>query len=143
MEKLFCIFIVCLSLFYSHHAIARNAQAAFYLGLEPQISTLEDTIRILGTPISKRDNKIFIICKYRVAEIAIDKKTKKIGIIIIYDPLFKDVNGLMIGDSYEKVSNLLNDTGKGNAIYDIKKNVTYIFNQENVVEEIVYGSLSK
>ena len=61
----------------------------------------------------------------------------------IYDQSFKDANGFIIGDSYEKISTILNNFGNGNAIYDDKKNIIYIFNQDNVVEEIVYGTLSK
>ncbi|MDD2462503.1 MAG: hypothetical protein PHI97_00740 [Desulfobulbus sp.] len=143
MGKFIFIFISFLSFFYSAHAIARNKQAAFYLGLEPEISTLDDTIRILGTPVSKIISDKLIIYKYRIAEITIDKKTKKIGIILIKDQAFKDANGFMIGDPYEKISKELNNTGKGNAIYDKKKGIIYIFNENGVLEEIVYGSLSK
>jgi hypothetical protein len=139
----YLIFVLCLSLFYSIPAISANRQAAMYQGLEPEIATLNDTIRILGTPISKRSNDKFIYCKYRTVEVAVEKKTGKIGIIIIYDQTFKDVNGFMIGDSYEKISNALNDAGKGNAIFDKKKNVIYVFNQDLLLEEIVYGVLSK
>ena len=128
MKKLIYILLSCLLLCcYSEYAIARKVQAAFYLGLEPEISTLNDTIRILGAPISKKDNGKFIILKYRVAEVTIDKKTNKIGIIAIYDQSFKDANGFIIGDSYEKISTILNNLGNGNAIYDDKKNIIYIF----------------
>jgi hypothetical protein len=137
------MFALCLSLFYVFPALSVNRQAAMYKGLEPEIATLDDTIRILGKPISKRSNDKFIYCKYRAVEIAIEKKTGKIGIIIIFDQTFKDVNGFMIGDSYEKVSKALNNAGKGNAIFDKKKNVIYIFNQDLLLEEIVYGVLSK
>jgi len=143
MKKLIFILVSFLSFFYSAYAVARNTQAAFYLGLEPEISTLDDTIRILGTPSSKIINDKFIICKYRAVEITIDKKTKKIGIIIIKDQAFKDANGFTIGDPYEKISTALNNSGNGNAIYDKKKNIIYIFNENDVLEEIVYGSLSK
>lgn len=143
MRKYYFMFALCLSLFYVFPALSVNRQAAMYKGLEPEIATLDDTIRILGKPISKRSNDKFIYCKYRAVEIAIEKKTGKIGIIIIFDQTFKDVNGFMIGDSYEKVSKALNNAGKGNAIFDKKKNVIYIFNQDLLLEEIVYGVLSK
>jgi hypothetical protein len=143
MKKLLCICTACLSLFFSTHATAGNKYAAIYRGLEPEISTLDDTIRILGVPISKRINNKFIFCKYRFIEVAVVKKTGKVGVIVIYDPSFKDVNGFMIGDPYEKIKAVLNDAGTGNAIYDKKKNVIYIFNQDNILEEIVYGVLSK
>ena len=143
MKKYYLIFVLCLSLFYVFPAVSANRQAAMYKGLEPEIATLNDTIRILGAPISKRSNDKFIYCKYRAVEVAVEKKTGKVGIIVIYDQTFKDVNGFMIGDSYEKVSDALNDAGKGNAIFDKKKNVIYIFNQDLLLEEIVYGVLSK
>lgn len=137
------MYIVCLCFFLQESAIARNIHAAMYRGLEPEISTLDDTIRILGTPISKKSNNKFIICKYRIAEIAIEKKSGKIGVIIILDQTFKDVNGFMIGDTYDKIKTSLNYDGNENAIFDKKKNVIYIFNQDNILEEIVYGILSK
>jgi len=143
MKKYYFIFVLCVSVFYSIPALAGNKQAAMYKGLEPEISTLNDTIRILGTPISKRINDKFTYCKYRTVEVAVEKKSGKVGIIIIYDQTFKDVNGFMIGDPYEKISTYLNDAGKGNAIFDKKKNVIYVFNQDLLLEEIVYGVLSK
>ena len=62
MKKLLCLFISFLSLFNSEYAIARNAQAAFYLGLDPEIATPDDTIIILGTPTFKR--RILKILQY-------------------------------------------------------------------------------
>ena len=143
MRRYILILFVFMSLFCSFPVLAGNKQAAIYQGLEPGIATLQDTIRILGTPVSKRINDKFTYCKYRAVDVAIEKKTGKIGIIIIYDQTFKDVNGFKIGDPYEKVRNFLNDTGNGNALFDKSKNVIYVFNQENILEEIVYGVLSK
>lgn len=143
MRKFVLLLSVLVSFFCALPAYSGNKQAAIYKGLEPGVATLQDTIRILGTPVSKRMNDTFTYCKYRAVDVAIEKKSGKVGIIIIYDPTFKDVNGFMIGDSYEKIRNYIKDAGKGNVLFDKSKNVIYLFNQENVLNEIAYGVLTK
>jgi hypothetical protein len=143
MNKLFLLSIVYIALSISNFVMAGNSHSAMYKGLEPEISTLSDTIRILGNPISKKTNNKFIICKYRAVEVAVEKKTGKIGVIIITDQIFKDVNGLMIGDHIDKAKNTLNVNDNNNVLYDKKKKIIYIFNQDNLLLEIVYGVLSK
>lgn len=142
MNKFIFIIILLLSVCIEHATVI-NAYAAFYLGLEPEVSTLDDTKRILGYPISIKENNKFIICKYIVVEVFLNKKTKKVSSIIIHDPGFRDVNGFMVGDSYEKISRTLNDSGQGNVIYDNKKRIIYLFDQNGILGEILYGSLPK
>ncbi len=122
--------------------MAANRHAAMYRGLEPEISTLNDTILILGKPASKIINSKFTICKYQFVEVAVRKRTGKVSAIIIYDPTFKDVNGFMLNDPYGKISRDLNVPGTGNTIHDKNKKILYIFNQDTNLEKIVYGDLS-
>ena len=139
------LFIICAGLFlhYSAVAIAGSSHGAIYRGLEPAIATIDDTIRILGIPTSRIVNKDNIICKYHFVEVSIDKKTRKVIAIMIYDPTFKDVNRVMINDPFDKISRELNLVGSGGVIYDKNKGVVYIFNSDNNLESIIYGNLTK
>lgn len=79
-------------------------QRVMYKGLTAGISTIDDTVRILGTPRSKVFAGDYLFCKYRQVDVKIDKKEKRVLAIIIRDPQFKDPNGIVLGDPYDKVA---------------------------------------
>ncbi|MBM9612784.1 hypothetical protein JWJ90_00625 [Desulfobulbus rhabdoformis] len=110
-----------------------------YRGLTPGISTLADTLRVLGRPISKvyRDDRI--VCKYRTVLVNIPKKTEKVQYIIITDPDFRDVNGIGLGTSYAAVQKKLKVNGTGNSIVDMEKAIGYVFDKYRRVSQIIYG----
>lgn len=110
-----------------------------YRGLTPGISTLEDTLRILGRPVSKVYGDDRIICKYRFVQVNIPQKSGKIQFIRIYDPDFWDVNGVRLGSRYNEIRTKLKIEGVGNSIVDMDKGIGYIFTESGLVEQIVYG----
>nr|WP_320011828.1 hypothetical protein [uncultured Desulfobulbus sp.] len=110
-----------------------------YRGLTPGISTLADTLRVLGRPVSKvyRDDRL--VCRYRTVLVNIPKKTEKIQYIIITDPDFRDVNGIHLGTSYAAVQKKLQVNGTGNSIVDMEKAIGYVFDASSRVSQIIYG----
>lgn len=143
MKSTFVALFVSLFLIFTDRAEAENKQVAMYRGLTPGISTLDDTVRILGKPTSKILNNNRTICKYTFVEVSIIKKTDKVNAIMIYDRNFKDMNGISIGDPYEKVRNLINGVISGSTVLDKKNGIIYSINPDNVVDSIVYGTLLK
>ena len=110
-----------------------------YRGLTPGISTLEDTLRILGRPVSKVYGDDRIICKYRLVQVNIPQKSGIVQFIRIYDPDFRDPNGFHLGSRYTTIRTKLQIEGADNSIVDLEKGIGYIFNTSGQVEQIVYG----
>ena len=110
-----------------------------YRGLTPGISTLNDTLRLLGKPVSKVFSGDRIVCKYRFVQVNIPKKSGKVQFILIYDPDFRDVNGFRLGSRYSDIQERLKVDGVGNTIVDLEKGIGYIFTDTGLVEQIVYG----
>ena len=143
-RKIFFVIVICCFLLnIATLAIAENRGIAMYKGLSPGVSTLDDTMRIFGKPVSRILNDKFTICKYQFVEVYVYKKTGKINAIVIYDPLFIDVNGFSLGQPYEKVKKYIVENEIGNTISDKKNGIVYIFNNNGVIDRIVYGSFAK
>nr|WP_321466828.1 hypothetical protein [uncultured Desulfobulbus sp.] len=115
------------------------ASAVPYRGLTPGISTLQDTLRLLGKPVAKVYSDDRIVCKYRSVQVSIPKKSGKVQYILIFDTEFRDVNGFRLGSSYSEIRKKLNNDGAGNSIVDLNKGIGYIFDATGRVEQIVYG----
>lgn len=123
--------------FLTFRAFAANSVA--YRGLTPGVSTLEDTLRLLGKPVSKVFGDDRIVCKYRFIQVNIPKKTGKVQFILIYDPSFRDINGFRLGTSFKEIQEKLKVNGEGNTIVDLEKGIGYIFTSAGLVDQIVYG----
>ncbi len=128
--------LLCLSLFVPK---TLAASAVPYRGLTPGISTLQDTLRLLGKPVAKVYSDDRIVCKYRSVQVSIPKKSGKVQYILIFDTEFRDVNGFRLGSSYSEIRKKLNNDGAGNSIVDLNKGIGYIFDATGRVEQIVYG----
>jgi len=126
----------CLSL--NTQALAASGVTS-YRGLTPGISTLDDTLRMLGRPVSKVYGNDRIICRYRFVQVNILQKSGKVQFIRIYDPDFSDVNGFRLGSRYTTIRTKLQIEGVGNSIADMDKGIGYIFNANGQVEQIIYG----
>lgn len=118
-------------------AFAANSVA--YRGLTPGVSTLDDTLRLLGKPVSKVYGDDRVVCKYRYVQVNIPKKSGKVQFILISDPGFRDVNGFHLGSRYNEIRARLKVNGEGNTIVDLEKGIGYIFTATGLVEQIVYG----
>ena len=110
-----------------------------YKGVTPGISTVDDTLRMLGKPVAKVISDERIVCKYRYVQVNIFKKTNKVMFILIYDPTFKDVNGFSLGSSYAQIYEKLGVEASGNTVADLENGIGYIFSAEGIVQQIVYG----
>lgn len=110
-----------------------------YKGLTPGISTEDDTLRLLGRPVSKVFAGDRLVCKYRFVQVNIPKTTGKVQFILIYDPDFTDVNGFKLGTRYSAIKEKLKTEGVGNTIVDGINGIGYIFTSEGLVDQIVYG----
>ena len=130
---LFCLVAVLAATY----VLAR--QGVMYKGLAAGISTIDDTVRILGTPRSKVFASDHLFCKYRVVDVKIDKKEKRVLAIIIRDPQFRDPNGIMLDDPYDKVARKVNAKPQGATLVDGENGIVYVFNQDAVVDRIVYA----
>lgn len=115
-------------------------QRVMYKGLTAGISTIDDTVRILGTPRSKVFAGDHLFCKYRQVDVKIDKKEKRVLAIIIRDPQFKDPNGIVLGDPYAKVARKVSAKAQGATLVDAGNGIVYVFNQDGVVDSIMYAS---
>ena len=127
------------SLFSPSMALAVNKVT--YKGVTPGISTLDDTIRLLGRPVAKVISDQRTVCKYRYVQVNILKKTGKVLFILIYDPSFKDVNGFALGSSYAAIREKLQVDAVGNTVADLENGIGYIFSAEGLVAQIVYGTV--
>lgn len=133
------IWLVCLvTILAGTDGFAR--QRVMYKGLTAGISTIDDTVRILGTPRSKVFAGDHLFCKYRQVDVKIDKKEKRVLAIIIRDPQFKDPNGIVLGDPYDKVARKVNAKAQGVTLYDAENGIIYVFNQDGMVDSIMYAS---
>ena len=133
------VWLVCLAaILAGTETFAR--QQVMYKGLTAGISTIDDTVRILGTPRSKVFAGDHLFCKYRQVEVKIDKKEKRVLAIIIRDPQFKDPNGIILGDPYGKVARKVNAKPQGATLIDAENGIVYVFNQDGVVDSIMYAS---
>lgn len=110
-----------------------------YKGVTPGISTIDDTLRLLGKPVAKVISDERIVCKYRYVQVNILKKTNKVLFILIYDPMFKDVNGFSLGSSYAQIYEKLGVEASGNTVADLENGIGYIFSADGIVEQIIYG----
>lgn len=110
-----------------------------YKGVTPGISTIDDALRLLGKPVAKVISDERIVCKYRYVQVNILKKTNKVMFILIYDPTFRDVNGFSLGSSYAQIYEKLKIEANGNTVADLENGIGYIFSDEGVVQQIVYG----
>ncbi|MGD9950659.1 MAG: hypothetical protein AB7U29_19610 [Desulfobulbus sp.] len=115
------------------------AKSVAYRGLTPGVSTLDDTLRLLGKPVSKVYGDDRIVCKYRYVQVNIPKKSGKVQFILVSDPNFTDVNGFRLGSRYSEIRAKLKVNGEGNTIVDLEKGIGYIFTATGLVEQIVYG----
>lgn len=120
-------------------APAQAINKVTYKGITPGISTIDDTLRLLGKPVAKVISEERIVCKYRYVQVNIFKKTNKVMFILIYDPTFKDVNGFSLGTSYAQIYEKLKVEANGNTVADLENGIGYIFTEEGVVQQIVYG----
>lgn len=133
------VWLVCLvAILAGTESLAR--QRVMYKGLTAGISTIDDTVRILGTPRSKVFAGDHLFCKYRQVDVKIDKKDKRVLAIIIRDDQFKDPNGIVLGDPYDKVARKVNAKPQGVTLYDAENGIVYVFNQEGMVDSIMYAS---
>ena len=114
-------------------------QKPMYRGLIAGISTIDDTVRILGKPRSKvfAGNQLF--CKYRQVDVKIEQQSKKILAIVIRDAAFRDVNGIVIGDPHAKVVSRVRGEPRGGVLVDAKQGIMYSFNQDGTVGSIIYA----
>jgi hypothetical protein len=110
-----------------------------YKGLTPGISTEDDTLRLLGRPVSRVFAGDRLVCKYRFVQVNIPNKTGRVQFILIYDPDFTDVNGFKLGNRYSAIKEKLKIESVGNTIVDEKNGIAYIFTSEGLVDQIVYG----
>ena len=110
-----------------------------FKGVTPGVSTIDDTLRMLGKPEAKVISSERIVCKYRYVQVNILKKTNKVMFILIYDPTFKDVNGFSLGSSYAQIYEKLKVEASGNTVADLENGIGYIFSAEGIVQQIVYG----
>lgn len=110
-----------------------------FKGVTPGVSTIDDTLRLLGKPEAKVISSERIVCKYRYVQVNILKKTNKVMFILIYDPTFKDVNGFSLGSSYAQIYEKLKVEANGNTVADLENGIGYIFSAEGIVQQIVYG----
>ena len=51
-------------------------QGPMYKGLVAGVSTLEDTVRVLGRPASRIFRGDQLVCRYRLVSVAVDTKEK-------------------------------------------------------------------
>lgn len=127
--------LLCFSL----PSMALAVNKVTFKGVTPGISTMDDTLRMLGKPVAKVISDERIVCKYRYVQVNILKKTSKVMFILIYDPDFRDVNGFSLGSSYAQIYEKLGVEAAGNTVADLENGIGYIFSAEGIVEQIVYG----
>lgn len=110
-----------------------------YKGLTPGISTEQDTLRLLGRPVSKVFAGDRLVYKYRFVQVNIPRKTDKVQFILIYDPDFTDVNGFRLGTRFSEIREKLKSEAVGKTIVDGTNGIGYIFTPEGLLDQIVYG----
>ncbi len=111
-----------------------------FRGVTPGVSTMDDTARILGKPLSKIIESKQTVFRYRFGAVNFPKKTGKAQHIVINDQSFKDVNGFRIGSKYSEVQEQLNVNGSKNALLDQANGILYVFDQDGLVDRIIYGA---
>ena len=135
----FAVMLLLLLVGMSQLGAALAANKVTYKGVTPGISTIDDTLRMLGKPEAKVISSERIVCKYRYVQVNIFKKTNKVMFILIYDPTFRDVNGFSLGSSYAQIYEKLKVEAHGNTVADLENGIGYIFSAEGIVQQIVYG----
>ncbi len=133
------VLVLLLSCFCFNATTVAAGGVTSYRGLTPGVSTLDDTLRLLGKPVAKVYDDDRILCKYRFVQVNIPKKSGKVQFIRIFDPDFRDVNGFRVGSRYNDIRKQLKVEGAGNSIVDLDKGIGYIFAATGLVEQIVYG----
>jgi len=133
------VLLMMLWCFLSSPSMALAVNKVTYKGVTPGISTQDDTLRLLGRPVAKVISGERIVIKYRYVQVNILKKTNKVMFILIYDPMFKDVNGFSLGSSYAQIYEKLGVEAAGNTVADLENGIGYIFTADGIVEQIVYG----
>ena len=121
---------------------ARARQGAMYRGLVAGVSTLDDTVRVLGRPGSRIFRGDHLICRYRGVTVTVLHKEKTVVALRITDPEFRDVNGLGVGDPAARVVQRLGVTPVGATVVDRVNNIVYVFNSDAEVTSIVYGTVT-
>ncbi|MDX9833701.1 MAG: hypothetical protein RBT36_00615 [Desulfobulbus sp.] len=113
-------------------------QGPMYKGLVAGVSTLEDTVRVLGRPASRIFRGDQLICRYRLVSVAVDTKGKKVAAVSITDPAFRDVNGLAVGDPAVRVFAHFRPDGTGRTAVDQVNGIRYVLSEDAFLERIVY-----
>ena len=122
-------------------ALAWPAWAApgpMYRGLVAGVSTLEDTVRVLGRPGSRIFRGDRLVCRYRTVSVLVDTKAKKVVAVHITDPAFRDVNGLGVGDPAARVLARFRPDGSGRTAVDPVNSIRYELSGDGLVATIVY-----
>jgi hypothetical protein len=111
-----------------------------FRGVTPGVSTMDDTARILGKPVSKIIESNQTVFRYRFGAVNFPKKTGKAQHIVINDQTFRDVNGFRLGSKYSEVQEQLNVNGTKGALLDQANGILYVFDQDGLVDRIIYGA---
>ncbi len=113
-----------------------------FKGLQVCTSTLNDAVKVLGSPTDTKVNTNNVLYKfYDDVHITIHEKTNKIDTIIIYNRKFK-ISGNRVGDSKESVlSKLSNYKSRDNTITDYDKGYIYWFKNGRVYRIVLACNL--
>lgn len=114
------------------------ASGPMYRGLVAGVSTLEDTVRVLGRPGSRIFRGDRLVCRYRTVSVLVDTKAKKVVAVHITDPAFRDVNGLGVGDPAARVLARFRPDGSGRTAVDPVNRIRYELSGDGLVATIVY-----
>jgi len=119
-----------------------HSYSSSYEGIEAGRSTLPDVIDLFGEPRSKQANSNNVRYRYRDFDVTIRDDSGFVDSIIIYDPLFQDVNGHSIGASFSDVERTPKAKRIGSTLFDTDNGVVYWF-KDGRVEKIVYVAKAK
>ncbi len=134
-RSLVVIALLCASTLAAAREVRSYSSA--YEGIEVGRSTLPDVIERFGEPRSKQANSNNVRYRYRDFDMTIRDSSGFVDSIIIYDPLFRDVNGHAIGASFSEVERTPDARRVGSTLFDTRNGIVYWF-KDGRVEKIVY-----
>jgi hypothetical protein len=108
-----------------------------YKGLQVGRATLADAVRLFGEPRSKKVNSNNVRYRFRDLDVTIKDESGMVDTLVIYDPVFRDVNGYVIGTDYADVARTTDIRKVKNTLFDRANGVVYWF-KKGRVSAIVY-----
>ena len=103
-----------------------------FKGIQVGVSTLPDLIKRHGVPSHKTVNSNNVKYSFDRFQVTIQDKTGRVNTIIIFDPEYRDANGIRVGHSRMDVESALDAKSEHEYMIDKNNGIVYWFDYNKV-----------